>query len=379
VAALRGPTHPKSRSAHRLIGNNPGRSAPFARLKEISVLPAGAPVPQRRPSALANPQAVDSPQGGRTRAQRVRRGSAPDGRRGRKTIAVAARQRHLLRLGTAENAVRGIAAGRPPRGRLRAGRDRLTGPGRGPAAPAEGAHLAPSQSGTREKAATARDSIKADQAPERAIGLDLRRPDLKSPDLKRPDLKRPDRRRQGPVNSSQRIRGATDRDLSGPAAHGRLQGSAAPDHVLPLQPVLPAAKAWPVRSQPAPANRAQAGRGQAVSQERPPGVRSPHRDQERRARPVLGQRGNPAGSPSPATAARAGRRPGAASDRRRRTLRAAPGDGRGHAPAQSDLVAGRGTKHPPVEHRVFCASLYSNDAFRKLYPCNCTLKTLPKS
>jgi hypothetical protein len=168
ASPLRDRTHRKSPPAPRTIGNNPGLSAPLARLAKNSVLPGDTPMPQERLSAHGNPQRVDSCQGWQTRAQGVPRNSARDAQPGRKKTAVPAPRRHSVRLRVIETAVQGTEVGRPPRGRLRVARDRLTRPAPALAASAQPAHLAPSRPGTRGKVATVRDSIEADQAPKAA-------------------------------------------------------------------------------------------------------------------------------------------------------------------------------------------------------------------
>jgi len=318
VPRRRARTHRKSPLSPRTIGNKPGVSVPLVHPLENSVPPADAP-------------------------QKVPRISAPAGRRGRKKIAVPAHRHHSVRFRVVETAVQGIAAARPPQGQPRDRGDRLTGSAPAQAAPAEAAHSAPSRPGTRGKTATVRDSIKRDhapkqdQAPVRAIGQ---------------DLKPQDRPRLGPLNSGQRIRSAIDRDWSRPAARDRLRGTAAPDCGHLHQPVRPAARAWLARSRPAPANLAPAARDQAVSQPRPPGVRTADRRQAPRARQALGQPGKRAGSPSPIMETRAGRRRVAASDPRRRTLHAAPEGGRVRIQRQSGQVEGSGIKLPPVVRRI---------------------------
>jgi hypothetical protein len=356
---FRGLIHRKEPLAPRTIGNNPGLSAPRARLVKISVPPEDAPVPGERLLALGNRQRADSCPGRAMLAQRVPQNSAPAGRRGRKKTVVPAHPHPSVPVGRAGTAGQGIAAGRLPRDQPRVARDHQTEPALALAVAAEAAPLEPGRPGTRGKAATARDSINPHRAPGKAIG---------------PDSKPQGRRRRDPVNEGHRTRPATDRDLSGPAARDRLKDSAVQARGLPHQAVHHAARAWPARLRPAPASPAQAGRGPAISRDRPSGVPMADRGPARGPHQVL-DLPERAGSPSPITPARAGRHLGAARGRRRR---AAPARGRVRVQAQSGQ-AESGTKHPGAGPRFAAAALHHAIDPRELRLRNCMLKTLRKS
>jgi hypothetical protein len=345
---FRGVTHRKEPLAPRTIGNNQGHSAPLARLVRISVRPADAPMPGERLSTLGDPQREDSCPGRAMLAPRVPQNSPPAGRHGRKKTVVPAHLGHSARVRAAGTAGQGIAAGRLPRDQPQVARDRQAKPALVLAVAAEAVHLEPSRPGTRGKAATARDSINPHRVPGKAIGQ---------------DLKPQGRRRRDPVNEGHRTRPATDRDLSGPAARDLLKDSAVQARGRPHQAVPHAARAWRARLRPAPANPAQAGRGPAISRDRPPGVRTADRGRAQGPHQVLGLPGL-AGSQSPITVARTGRRLGAARGRRRKAPPAAPARGgvrvrvrvRVRVQAQSGQ-AESGTKHPRAVPRFAAAAL----------------------
>ena len=244
---VRGRTRQRNPLPPPAIRIKPDLTAPLA-LEETSVPTTDAPMPRGRPSAQGNPRSGASCRGLKRRATGVPRGSVREGRRGRKRIVVLARRHRSGRVRAQENALQGTAVDNPPRGRLRVGRDRPTGAARVWAAATEGARLAPDRRGTKGKAATVRDSIKAVQVHGQAPGL---------------DLNHPDRRRLAPVNSGQRIHEATDSEMNRLAARGRLKATAAPVSVLLHYPVLPAERAGAVRSQPVAAKQKPQGRDPA--------------------------------------------------------------------------------------------------------------------